>query len=88
MLKFVIAEWSNKESILFKGFNMSQEICDNDTKEIIRDKIKHNAVYSLYYNIIRIAYLFKIKHSFYLSTQISEVEFIHYLTIYLIKVMI
>ena len=38
---------------------MFKEIYENDSKDIKREKLKHNAVYSLYYNIIHIAYLFR-----------------------------
>jgi DNA-dependent RNA polymerase len=59
MLKFVLTEWKDKESILFKGFNLSQEIYESDSPTIKREKRKHNALHSLYYNIIHIAYLFR-----------------------------
>jgi DNA-directed RNA polymerase len=65
MLKFVISEWSCKESLFFKGYNLLKEIYENDSKEIKKDKVKHNAVYSLYYNIIQIAFLFR-NQTFYL----------------------
>jgi hypothetical protein len=66
MLGFVLNEWENKESIFFKGYNMFKEIYENDSKDIKREKLKHNAVYSLYYNIIHIAYLFRYQTLFYL----------------------
>ena len=65
MLNIVINEWNDTESILFKGYNIAQEISDNDSQNIKSEKIKHNALYSLYYNIIHIAYLFR-NQTFYL----------------------
>ena len=65
MLEFVISEWDYKESIFFKGYNMLKEISENDSKVIKQEKLKHNAVYSLYLNIIQIAVLFK-DQTFYL----------------------
>lgn len=59
MLIVVLNEWGKKESIFFKGYNFPQEIYGNDTQDIKREKIKHNALYSLYYNIINIAELFR-----------------------------
>ena len=48
MLNIDINEWNDKESILFKGYNIAQEIYDNDSQNIKTKKIKHNALYSLY----------------------------------------
>jgi len=42
-----------------------KEIYENDSKEIKKDKLKHNALYSLYYNILQIAVLFR-NQTFYL----------------------
>lgn len=44
---------------------MLKEFSENDSKEIKKEKLKHNAVYSLYYNIIQIAYLYR-DQTFYL----------------------
>ena len=65
MLNFVISEWNCKESIFFKGYNVLKEIYANDSKEIKKDKLKYNALYSLYYNILKIAVLFR-NQTFYL----------------------
>ena len=45
MLKFVLDEWENKESKLFKGFNVYQPILEVDTKEIKNIKIESNSKY-------------------------------------------
>jgi hypothetical protein len=58
MLKFVIIEWGKADSIFFKGYNVKKEFFDNDSKEIKKEKLKHNALYLLYNNIIHIAFLF------------------------------
>jgi DNA-directed RNA polymerase len=65
MLRFVLNEWYNEDSIFFKGYNKIKEIYENDSTAIKKDKLKHNSVYSLYYNIIYIAELFK-DQTFYL----------------------
>jgi len=65
MLNIVLNEWDKTESILFKGYNISKEINPFDKNEIKLEKLKHNAKYSLYYNIIHIAYLFR-NQTFYL----------------------
>ena len=65
MLNIVLNEWDKSDSILFKGYNISKEINPNDKHEIKIEKLKHNAKYSLYYNIIHIAYLFR-NQTFYL----------------------
>jgi DNA-directed RNA polymerase len=68
MLKLVYEEWvSNKDSLLFKGFNEAKIILSEDTKEIKRDKNSHNARYYAYYNIIHLAILFQ-NQTFYLPT--------------------
>ncbi|KAF8575774.1 DNA/RNA polymerase [Ramaria rubella] len=64
MLNFVLDEWSKENSILLKGYNKYKEINDDDSKIIKNDKIKHNALYHLYYNIINIATLFR-NHELY-----------------------
>jgi DNA-directed RNA polymerase len=65
MLKFVLDEWENKESIIFKGFNVYKPILENDTKEIKKIKRSSNSKYQLYLNIINLAYLYK-DQEFYL----------------------
>ena len=65
MLNFVLYEWSFKESIFFKGYNVFKEIYAKDSTEIKKEKFKHNALFSLYYNIIQIAVLFR-DQTFYL----------------------
>jgi DNA-directed RNA polymerase len=65
MLKFVLDEWGNKESIIFKGFNVYKPILVSDTKEIKNIKISSNSKYQLYLNIINLAYLYK-DQEFYL----------------------
>jgi hypothetical protein len=44
MLDFVLSEWGYKESIFFKGYNVLKEIYENDSKEIKKEKLKHNAL--------------------------------------------
>ena len=42
MLDFVITEWGNPDSIFFKWYNINKEIYYNDSKEIKKEKLKHN----------------------------------------------
>jgi len=59
MLMFVIEEWEKEKSILFKGYNKYKEIFEEDSSFIKKEKVKHNALYHLYFNIINIAILFR-----------------------------
>jgi hypothetical protein len=59
MLNFVLGEWNKENSIFFKGYNKYKEIFDEDNNIIKNNKIKHNALYHLYFNIINIASLFR-----------------------------
>ena len=43
MLNFVLSEWNNKDSIIFKGYNVYNPILDTDTKEIKRTKEANNS---------------------------------------------
>lgn len=65
MLNFVLEEWNNKDSKLFKGFNVYQNILNTDSKNIKINKLSNNSKYQLYINIINIAYLYK-DQEFYL----------------------
>nr|QWO71463.1 RNA polymerase [Termitomyces sp. T99] len=65
MLNFVLNEWDNKESKLFKGFNVYQPILEGDSKEIKMKKLSSNSKYHLYSNIINLASLYK-DQEFYL----------------------
>jgi len=65
MLKFILTEWANKESKLFKGHNVFQPILDTDSKEIRAQKESSNSTYILYSNIITMASLYK-NQEFYL----------------------
>jgi len=65
MLKFILTEWENKESKLFKGHNVFQPILDTDSKEIRAQKESSNSTYILYSNIITMATLYK-NQEFYL----------------------
>lgn len=65
MLNFVLSEWNNKDSIIFKGYNVYNPILDTDTKEIKRTKEANNSKYHLYNNIITLACLYK-DQEFYL----------------------
>jgi DNA-directed RNA polymerase len=66
-LDFVLGEWNNKNSKLFNGLNIVEEINDKDTKDDKKLKQSHNSKYWRYYNIINIAYLYK-NSNFYLPT--------------------
>jgi len=65
MLNFVLQEWYNSESKLFKGHNIFQPILDTDSKDIKAKKLSSNSKYNLYSNIITIASLYRDKE-FYL----------------------
>nr|QWO71467.1 RNA polymerase [Termitomyces sp. K1Aa] len=65
MLNFVLNEWENKESKLFKGFNVYQPILEGETKDIKMTKLSSNSKYHLYSNIINLATLYK-DQEFYL----------------------
>jgi hypothetical protein len=67
MLDFILKEWmdDNSSDSLFKGFNIYKEILPEDSKENKNEKIRHNSIYFLYYNIISIAMLFR-NQTFYL----------------------
>lgn len=59
MLSYVIYEWNNKDSKIFKGYNVYKDISVDDNKENKKMKNKHNAKYHLYNNIINIASLYR-----------------------------
>ena len=59
MLNLVLEEWNNKDSIIFKGFNVFNPILETDTKEIQMKKMASNSKYQLYLNIINIASLYR-----------------------------
>jgi hypothetical protein len=61
MLNFILSEWGNKDSKIFKGLNNYQVILENDSKEIIKIKIKiaHNSKYHLYSYILNLACKYK-----------------------------
>lgn len=65
MLRLVMEEWGKEESILFKCYNKYKEIYNEDSSIIKKDKEKHNALYQLYFNIINIAILYRIKEYYF-----------------------
>uniref|UniRef100_P33539 Probable DNA-directed RNA polymerase n=1 Tax=Agaricus bitorquis TaxID=5343 RepID=RPOP_AGABT len=70
MLNFILAEWDNKDSKLFKGYNMLKPILETDSKEIKEEKVSSNSKYTLYSNIISLASLYK-DNEFYLPVYVD-----------------
>jgi DNA-directed RNA polymerase len=65
MLNYILNEWHNENSILFDGLNKKLEILSEDKKIEKDNKIRHNAKYQLYKNIINIASIYR-NSEFYL----------------------
>lgn len=63
----IVNEWENKDSKFFKGYNILQEINENDSKVIKREKMSHNSKYWYYHTTIVIATLF-LNSEFYIPT--------------------
>jgi len=67
VLSLLRREWENKNSKLFKGFNIKNEITENMTKEDRLKAISHNSTHYQYNNTLMIATLF-VNQKFYLPT--------------------
>jgi hypothetical protein len=67
VLDFILEEWENKESSLFKGLNTLLIVNDTDSKEVKIRKQSHNSQYYNYLNTINIATLYK-EQKFYFPT--------------------
>ena len=59
MLNYVICEWNNENSVIFKGYNKLLIIDPTDSKEDKNKKQSHNSIYWQYLNTINLANLYK-----------------------------
>lgn len=55
---FIVKEWEDDNSKIFKGYNKLKEIKITDSKQVKKEKLRHNSIYWNYYNAIAVAYIY------------------------------